>query len=175
MTGAYPVNRRTIIIGEVATGKTLLTSKILQRLLQYTSNDVALIDMAPQARGHIGGKIVLQSDSPVRYYTDDFSPPRLTSSIEDEIFKIAHENRLKAEKIFTKYIRQPALVLFINDVSIYLQAGDIEVLWSVISSTPTVVTNGYLSKSLGGGKFGDRERYLMKILIQKFDLSVFLS
>jgi len=58
-------------------------------------------------------------------------------------------------------------VLFINDVSIYLQAGDLKSLLTYLSSIPVVIMNGYYGSSLGGGSLGERERRNMEELQKK--------
>jgi hypothetical protein len=66
-------------------------------------------------------------------------------------------------------------VLIINDVSIYLQAGELDKLLSLLNSTPTVIMNGYFGRSLGGGRLGERERENMKALQEKCDKVIFAS
>jgi len=90
--------------------------------------------------------------------------PRLTGKSVNEVESFAENNVKLIDHIFKAYLKDPCKTLFINDVSIYLQKGDIEKLILLLDSTPTVIMNGYYGKSLGGGKLGERERQNMEAL-----------
>lgn len=157
-------NRKTIIVGEVNTGKTVYLCEILSRFLDEGEKEIALIDMAPESVEGIGGKIDHEKTDAIKYYTAQIVAPRLTGKTVEEVETLAEHNAKLIDEIFVEYLNNPCKVLFMNDVSIYLQAGDLNELLSLLHSTPTVIMNGYYGFSLGGGKLGERERENMKAL-----------
>lgn len=162
-------NKKTIILGEVNTGKTSFLLDILRGFLKEGEKEIALIDMAPESMKGIGGKINQEKIDAIRYYTAQIVAPRLTGKTTDEVEKFARHNANLIHEIFVEYLKNPTRVLFINDVSIYLQAGDLNELLSLLQSTPTVIMNGYYGSSLGGGELGERERENMKALQNRCD------
>lgn len=162
-------NKKTIIVGEVNSGKTVYLKDILEKFLEEGYTDLVVIDMAPENIRGIGGKINLGKHHLIRYLTAGIVAPRLVGGAQDEIVVFAKKNALMIDQIFSRYLEDPSNVLFINDVSIYLQAGNIDRLLSFLDTIPTVIMNGYFGYSLGGGKFGMRERQEMKKLQEKCD------
>ena len=157
-------NHKILITGEVNTGKTLYLVEILHRFLEEGETEMAVIDMAPEPVKGIGGKMTVGEKDPIRYRTAQIVAPRLTGDTDDEIERLAESNARMLEDIFEVYLRNPGRVLFINDVSIYLQMGDLDRLLLLLHSTPTVIMNGYYGLSLGGGELGRRERQNMRAL-----------
>jgi hypothetical protein len=153
-------NKRTLIIGEVHTGKTQLTQSLLQEAESLT-NDIAVIDMAPEPTKGVGGKLQPTS-SETAYYTTDIVTPRLSGKTRREIIQLAETNKRRIETLFQTYV--PRGILFINDVSIYLQRGGVKTIVHVISSSHTVIMNGYLGTSLGEDPFSQKEREFMLTL-----------
>ncbi len=168
-------NRKTIIVGETNTGKTALTGKILEMFLVERDSNLAIIDMAPERLKGIGGKLPLKTIGCARYYTDRIVPPRLTGKTDHEVETLAWENAVILERIIENCLINPPEVLFINDVSIYLQAGDLQKLLLLIDTVPTVIMNGYYGLSLGGGKLGEREHQNMEFLQDACDIVIFLK
>ena len=60
-------NKRTLIIGEVKTGKTVCMGEILMRFLEGGETDLTVIDMAPESTKGIGGKMDISGIHAVRY------------------------------------------------------------------------------------------------------------
>ena len=162
-------NMKTIVIGEVNTGKTAYLGQILDRFLEGGETEITVIDMAPESVKGIGGKMSVRRIDSIRYYTEQIVAPRLMGRSVDEIENLAENNAKLIEGIFVKYLKAPGKVLFINDVSIYLQRGKIDKLLLLLNSTPTVIMNGYYGVSLGGGKLGERERQNMEALQKRCD------
>ena len=162
-------NKKTIIIGEVNTGKTNFLLNILKGFLKEGEKEIALIDMAPESIKGIGGKIDDENINTIKYYTAQIVAPRLTGKTVEEVETFARHNAELIDEIFVEYLKSPTKVLFINDVSIYLQAGDLNELLALLHSTPTAIMNGYYGSSLGGGKLGERERENMKALQSRCD------
>lgn len=154
----------TLILGEVHTGKTQMTQKLLNEAEALTRK-ISVIDMAPQPKNgkKVGGK--LDPGKPTVYYTTPIETPRLSGKTLKEVYTLAELNKKRIEKIFEKY--EPTEVLFMNDVSIYLQRGEVTRLVTVISSAQTCVMNGYFGTSLGEDTFSNEERSKM-IELQKF-------
>jgi len=163
------INKKTIIVGEVNTGKTAYLNNILDKFLEEGPTDLSVIDMAPQSIKGIGGKMRLEKPNSIRYLTAKIVAPRLMGGSREEVEALAEQNALSIDHIFLQYLKNPSKVLFINDVSIYLQAGDLDRLLSLLNSTPTVIMNGYFGLSLGGGKLGERERQEMEALKERCD------
>lgn len=159
-------NKKTIIIGEVNTGKTAYLGEILNGFLEEGETDITVIDMAPESVKGIGGKMSKREIYAIRYFTAQIVAPRLIGKTDQEVEMLATHNAKLINDIFVAYLKNPTKVLFINDVSLYLQAGDLNKLLSLLNSTSTVIMNGYYGFSLGGGKLGKRERENM-IALQK--------
>jgi len=162
-------NRRTLITGEVNTGKTAYLAEILNRFLEGGETDLTVIDMAPERVREIGVKMTMEVTKSISYCTAQIAAPRLMGRTVDEVEALAEHNAKLIEGIFAEYLKNPSKVLFINDVSLYLQAGDLHKLLLWINSTPTVIMNGYYGFSLGGGELGKRERQNMKALQKRCD------
>ncbi|MBU7048530.1 MAG: hypothetical protein HXS54_19020 [Theionarchaea archaeon] len=154
-----------LILGELSTGKTSLTQVYLDEAI-HLQRSVAVIDMAPERKRGVGGKLVCKSNAETcKYYTAAIVTPRLSGKTEKEIVNLADLNRDRIDDIFNKY--EPRDVLFINDVSIYLQRGNVEQIVSLISLSQTCIMNGYFGFSLGDDKFSQEERKKM-IELQKY-------
>ncbi len=149
---------RCLIVGEVNTGKTQMTQTLLNEALAL-QKEVAVIDMGPGTQT-VGGKLICDCD----YYTTDIETPRLSGKTEKEVITLATINKKRIDTLLETYT--PCKVLFINDVSIYLQRGEVETIVSVMSSSETCIINGYIGKSLGNDPFSVEERRKM-IELQK--------
>ena len=163
------MNKKTLIIGEVNTGKSAHLCKLIEEFIRAGENDLTVIDMAPEKVKGIGGKLNIEGHESIRYFTAPIMAPRLTGKTPQEVQALAEENARVIDEIFIIYLKKPSEILFINDVSIYLQAGDLEKLQTYISSTPTVIMNGYFGSTLGGGTLGERERRNMEELRKRCD------
>ena len=162
-------NKKTIIVGEVNTGKTTYLDEIIEEFIDEGEDDLALIDMAPERTKGVGGKMNIEAGGVIRYYTAPIAAPRLLGRNAEEVEALARRNAELIEGIFAEYIGDPSQVLFVNDISLYLQAGTLYKLLSWLNSTPTVIMNGYYGSSLGGGELGRRERENMQSLMKRCD------
>ncbi|MCF8043672.1 MAG: hypothetical protein K9K65_06865 [Desulfarculaceae bacterium] len=154
----------TLITGEVNTGKTGLLSRLMADFAAQDPGRMALIDMAPELTRGVGGKLSPPPGVNLKVCAPAIIAPRLTGKTPEEVLALAKANAARLEEAFEGYLAAPAVVLFINDVSLYLQAGDPAKLYQVLEATPTVVINGYLGASLGGGEMGEMERRRMEEL-----------
>jgi len=159
----------TLIAGEVNSGKTRLLAEIIAAFAAEGVGPLALMDMAPAVTKGIGGKLTPPPGVGLVVYAPPMVAPRLTGRTPEEVLTLARQNAAVLEEVFAAYLAAPAQVLFINDVSMYLQAGDPTRLYQVLAATPTAVMNGYLGSSLGGGELGRVERERMTILAASCD------
>lgn len=173
------LGRRTLILGDVNTGKTTLTQRILDAMCgQGLGPKIVIIDMAPEIpetfireKGltGIGGRLKPLSGSDLNYLRDDLVPPRLSSRSEAEAEEKAVQNARKIEALFWKYHDLQREILFMNDISLYLQAGRATQLVRWMEMAKTVVANGYFGEKLGSGTLSRRERAEMESLQSFFD------
>ncbi len=173
------LGKRTLILGDVNTGKTTLTQRILEAVCRAgLASRIVIIDMAPEIpeaiirekklRG-VGGRLQPPTGEDVIYLRDDLVPPRLSSKIEAEAVEKAVRNARKIEVLFWKYHELQRDILFMNDISLYLQAGRAAQLVRRMEKAATVVANGYFGEKLGSGTLSRREREEMEALKAYFD------
>jgi hypothetical protein len=171
MPGIHPedyLSRKTLILGDVNTGKTTLTRKVLEALCrQDLGGRIAIVDMAPEVPEKlakekglpgVGGKLTPPEGHDILYLGGHYEPPRLSSKTEEEAMEKARQNRRISEGLFRKIDGQSRDILFVNDVSIYLQAGMTDNLTRWLEQAATVVANGYWGERLGGGALTKREK-----------------
>ncbi len=164
LKAAELTGRRTLIMGEVNTGKTTLLGRLLAELAAQGREGLVVVDLAPEAVGGVGGKMKLPAAEGLRVYSPTLAAPRLSGGSPREVEALAQANGRRIEEVFAAYLADPGQVLFINDVSLYLQSREPEGLWPVLEATPTVVMNGYYGRSLGRDPFSRRERERMERL-----------
>lgn len=184
--GSIPdiTGKRILITGEVNTGKTTLARELMNTLcFRGLSHRMAVIDMAPEIpeeialrRGMkgVGGRLVPAACEGVLYLTVPLRPPRLSAGTEEEALAVAAQNRELIDGLFARFRTYPRDILFINDVSMYVQAGRADDLLRWIAGTPTVVANGYYGLRLGTGTLSRREAEEMEKLIASFPFHVSL-
>ncbi len=168
----------TLILGEVNTGKTSLCRSILQEMLRRgLAGRIAIIDLAPEIpetvmvnrkmKG-IGGKLLPPERESVIYLSVPLVPPRLSSKTEQEAIEMAQQNALKIMNLFKEYNLLPRDVLFVNDISLALQAETAENLVKLMEKAETLVANGYYGEKLGSSILSQRERQEMDSLKKYF-------
>lgn len=176
------LGKRILITGDVNTGKTTLARNIMNGLCRRGfSSRIVIIDMAPEIPEEIviqkgitgvGGKLTADQWQDVIYLTTILRPPRLTSKTEEEALVKARENRERIDDLLSRFQQAGKDILFINDVSMYLQAGNAQELLQWIQKTPTVIANGYYGHKLGTGALSAKEATEMEILIASFPYHV---
>ena len=142
-----------LIIGEVGTGKTRLTQQLMNEAIEMGVKGITVIDLAPKAinvnGSSIGGLLLEKPDQRIRYMAPkEIKTPRLTARNAEELLELADKNKLEIDIILNAFNMTPSEVLFVNDVSIYLQRGELEKLLGAFSRAKTVVANGYLGERL---------------------------
>ncbi len=173
------LNRRLLIVGEVNTGKTALTKRILDEMhRRRMDHRLAILDLAPQipprlaaSKGLVGlgGLLSPPRPSAALYRRLPLKPPRLSAKIEAEALAAAEENKKVIDDLFQDLSREGRDILFINDLSLYLQAGRAERLGKWLEPYPSVVANAYYGQRLGQGVLSERERLETEAAMNFFD------
>lgn len=159
--------RRTLVIGDVNTGKTRLTEEVLARwIAQDRSHEIVVLDLAPETKGTIGGRIHLPADFQGVDLSTTIVPPRLSGRDENEATALAKGNAAAIETLFQDPRLETCSILVINDVTLYLQAGSYERLWAVIEPIGTVLINAYYGQSFPDYQLSRQERRLTERLIK---------
>ena len=164
------INRRTLIVGGINSGKTTLTSEILAIFHDkgYDEN-IAVLDLAPEPINGIGGEIELPAGNSFFYLTDTIFAPRLSGKSEKEMKKKASGNALIIEKLFVKLSESNKEILFINDATLYFHAGSFSRFVETLNLFSTSVINAYYGDYFADSKLTRRERKLTEDLMQICD------
>jgi hypothetical protein len=179
------LNRFTLIAGEVNSGKTALTRRILEVYVREQGGPLTVVDLAPRLglsptaadrsnRG-VGGVLEAPMTAQARRFDGPVRAPRLKGRDAEEALQMASENARVIECIFREALQAEAKALFINDCSLYLHAGDPRKMLAWIRSADTAVVNGYYGDSLGGGPISIREKKGMNFLMRQCDRLIRLS
>ena len=167
--------QRTLIVGEVNTGKTRTTLDILARWIAANPTpSMTVLDLAPEPVRGIGGRLALPPGFNGRYLFADIVPPRLTGRTSDEITRLAAANALATAPLFNQILARPHPILIVNDASLYLQAGDYRRFADIIHSAATALVNTYYGESLGDHPISRRERRLTERLMQDCDRVIWM-
>lgn len=176
--------RFTLIVGEVNSGKTTLTRHLLHAAAFSEPGPLVVVDLAPQippdlvrraGRPGIGGRIQAPSAPHVHVLSAELHAPRLTGRNDEEKAALARENARRIEPLFLEALDLNPTHLFVNDVSLYLQAGSPLRLLDWLFRVETRVVNGYFGTSLGEDPLSKRERLAMWALMVHCDHLIFLE
>lgn len=170
------LNRRTIIVGDVNSGKSSKTLNILNLFLKAgLAEKTAVLDLAPGDFQGIGGKMEPPRGEPLLYLTTPIFAPRLTGKDECHTLKLAEKNAMAIEKLFKKFKQHKKDILFINDVTLYFQAGDFERFVETFDSISTHVINAYYGHTFSDSELTRREKNLTEKLMQRCDQIIEMS
>ena len=173
---AHFKNRRTLILGEVDCGKTHYTEKVLEAFIaEDLAPQTSVLDLAPQRVGRIGGKMTSADRPPVLYLTEAIVAPRVTAKTDQEAEKLALGNAQRIEKLFARFCDSGRRILFINDASLYLQAGSLQKLALLLQMTDTAVINAYYGDTFAPSPLTRREKAATERLRALCDKHVHLS
>ncbi|OYT67749.1 MAG: hypothetical protein B6U65_02240 [Candidatus Wolframiiraptor sp. EX4484-121] len=158
------VGRKTIIVGEIGSGKTLLLSRFLDELVRSGLKDkITVIEMAPNM-GEVGGTVenYTRNVTFVKYLKPwRIIPPRTMGKDREEVIRYARLNMLALKPLIEEYLRNPTEILLINDLTIYLHAGEVEDVIQLINISKTFTATAYEGERLAddkGSGITDRER-----------------
>lgn len=166
------LNKRTVIIGDVNSGKTQYTLNIIREFLTSGIRDIAILDLAPEKVREIGGKMIPPEAPEILYMTTEIVAPRLTGSGDDEIQMLARENKQTIEKLFDTYLQNPQDIIFVNDVTLYLHAGSVDRLNQVLSTATTQVLNAYYGTTFLESLLSRREKEQVDVLLKQCDILI---
>jgi len=174
--------RKLLILGDVGRGKTALTARMISEAVSLSvATDVTVIDMAPARRKFkdiiIGGRITdfldAKTNARLLVSTRKLHAPRIEGHTATEIINLAKANAESIEELLESYLASPTPILFINDVSIYLQAGETRRLLKTVKAAETFVANAYHGTTLADDRhsgISKRERLglnALKIVMDK--------
>ncbi|MEM3627414.1 MAG: hypothetical protein QXZ25_05245 [Candidatus Bathyarchaeia archaeon] len=153
------MGKKVLILGEAGSGKTRLAAQTLQMLMTILNpEEITVIDFAPEKRKSIGGKLTDYVDlvggvrylSPGKVYT-----PRLAGNSPEEVLHYAGLNRKNMEPLLKEFLKNPTSVLIINDVTLYLHSGELEIILKCAKKAETFLATAYygskLAEDLGTG------------------------
>lgn len=178
--------KKTLIMGDVRTGKTKLTAELLEEAVNLGfSRMITVIDIAPETEvvegRRIGGRLseITTAHKEVRYLAPPrVETPRLKATSAEELLSLVQLNAERIRPLLEEYMTTPTPILFINDISIYLQSGQIDPVLRAAGQAETLVANGYygeyFSQNHGTG-VSKRERDLMDLLASQMDIIIKLS
>jgi hypothetical protein len=176
------VHRKTLIVGDVNTGKTTLAKEILELFcLAGMEDQVVVLDLAPcipqslvmeKGLKGVGGRLIPPAKYNVLSLSTCLKPPRLASKTEEESLTIARDNMIQIDRLLLALRQSARNILFVNDISLYLQAGNARAMMRQMENADTIVANGYLGLRLGMGEISRREREEMGLLVDFFDLVI---
>lgn len=170
------INKRTLIIGDVNTGKTERTYEILHLFLRSGyAKKMFILDLAPGSKGGIGRKMIPPPDTDLIYLTSSISAPRLTGKDENHIMKLAKKNAKTIEGLFIKYNQQQRDILFVNDVTLYFHAGNFEQISKLFYSAATIVINAYYGQTFADSELTRREKKWAQDLMKMCDRVILMT
>jgi hypothetical protein len=160
------VERRTLVIGDLNTGKTTFCGRILQTFIKNGyGSQITAVDLAPDAIGGIGGKLSPELTRDLYYVTAPIAAPRLTGKNETQILQLARRNARIIESLFMRLQAHSKSILFINDATLYLQAGNFKRLAELLDGFTTVLINAYYGDSFPQSSLTRREKLQTEALM----------
>ena len=170
------LGKRTLIAGDVNSGKTVQTLNILQAFLEAGYAEmIAVIDMAPNPVDGIGGKMQIPANSSLLYLTDAIAAPRLTGRNEQHTKQLAQKNAHVIEGLFAKLKPPKKEIIFVNDATLYLQAGNLEKFLEILNTASTQIINAYYGKTFTDSALTRREKQLAEKLMKTCDEVIFIE
>jgi hypothetical protein len=181
------LGKKVLIVGDVGSGKTVLTLKIVYGLIDLGfGGRISILDFAPNLMLHcgrrVGGKFTDYSFNPklVRMYIPvETIPPRILGKCRDEVLMYANMNRGRCGDAIKLFIDDPSDILVINDLSLYFHVGDLGLIVDAMKLCKTFIANAYFDgfiedKFSMGISINEREvtMNLMKIVDIVINLNV---
>lgn len=160
------LNRQTLIAGDVNSGKTTKTTTVLEQFLHAGYGEqIAVLDLSPDPVQGIGGKLPLGPGTPVMYLTTQIIAPRLMGRDAEHTLELAAENARKIEGLFAEFAGQKRDILFVNDATLYLQAGNYDLFLETLAKSSTRIINAYYGITFADSELTKRERTLTDALM----------
>ncbi|MHA2035296.1 MAG: hypothetical protein ACW98X_02620 [Promethearchaeota archaeon] len=179
------IGLHSLLYGDTNTNKTNLTSKFVQFLLEsknISPKVISILDFAPKLvkikNLKIGGKIRDFYKKSIKcrniLLEGEIIPPRLHSRNKVELYQNAFENYKKTSKLLEMFNEAPTPILIINDISIYLHIGGLNLLLKAIKNSSTFFGNSYYGSSIKkdyANLFSRREKKQVENLIKEMEKS----
>ncbi len=164
------IYKRTLFLGDINSGKTYRTMQLLQMFINAGYGpEIAVFDLAPDLVDGVGGKMKIKSHEKLLYLTTSIAAPRLQGQNEEHTWRLAQANAQAIERLFDQFKAQNRKIVFINDATLYLQAGSLERLAVVLNAADTVIMNAYWGDYFADSVLTRREKQLTHTLQQRFD------
>ncbi|RDD53411.1 MAG: hypothetical protein BA066_04530 [Candidatus Korarchaeota archaeon NZ13-K] len=175
------LGKRTLIVGRVRSGKTRLTAEILRGFMGLVgAGEITVIDLAPE-RGGLGLSLRAYLGFPegLRYLRPaSVRAPRLEGRDAEEVLRLARENEEYIRPILLNFLENPTKILVMNDMTIYLHAGDLGLILECMGSVETFLGNAHYGRGDfddKGSGLNERERLLIEELMRRVDVILKLS
>mgnify|MGYP001106950002 CR=1 FL=1 len=180
------LGRKVLILGDVRTGKTKITAKLLNEALRAGhESEITVIDLAPAAtkvRGRkIGGRLfeLMALPKELRYLAPaEVETPRLSASSSSQLLALARANHEAVTPLLRQFLAALSPILFVNDISIYFHSGTPDLMFEAAERAETFVGNGYYGEYFAfdhGTGVSERERKLMDLFAAKMDTVINLQ
>lgn len=140
------LNRYTLILGDVGTGKTLLTSKFIKELIRLGyDGDMYIIDLAPNIRnlGSRLSKYVYGFRNSIYRYSREIKAPRTEADSPEILREYIERNYHVSLEFFKDFLKSGRKILVVNDLSIFLHYGEVSELLNFIEYSDTFLGNSY--------------------------------
>ncbi len=178
--------KKTLVIGEPGSGKTKLIVSVLHEAIERVHpDDITVLDFAPAQlsfRGlRIGGRIMdFLPDIRCHAYqsSDSIRAPRLEGHDANEVWKLAEHNASLTSDYIRSYLASPTPYLFVNDLTMHLHGGDVNLLLEAIRKSRMFLGNAYSGTFLEddrGAGVSKRERQGLRKVAAVVDIVVNLT
>ncbi len=150
---------KIIITGDVGVGKTRLLAKMVDDVVkkQNKAKDIVVLDFAPNipldykiASSISNYCTMLKSTKYI--HPLGLTAPRLMSKSPKELIQSAKKNARIIKPLIEKTILNPPEALFIDDLTIYLQSGNPEIILELIRKVQTFASTAYKGNRLDNDK-----------------------
>ncbi len=175
--------KKTLIVGETGSGKTKLTASLLREAIERVrSDDITVLDFAPiqiSFRGvKAGGRIrdfLPHIECHAYESSDSIRAPRLEGNDANEVWALAEHNASLTSDFIRDYLSSPTPYLFVNDLTIHLHAGDVDLLLKAIRRSGAFLGNAYTGSALApdhGSGLSKREGEFLQKVINAVDIVI---
>jgi hypothetical protein len=177
------IGHHTLLYGETDTGKTYLTAKFIDFLLnskKVNPDDISILDFAPPLSNinkiKFGGRIKDFSKLSIQcrniLLKGEIIPPRFKAANKKQLYHyLCHNYRISSMGL-ENFERNPTPYLVINDLSIYLHLGNKRHILQIINDVNTFFGNTYYGAEIKS-KFSKilslKERKRVEFLIMNIE------
>lgn len=177
------INKKTVIIGEILSGKTRVLARIVgEAVRRGLGRSLTILDFAPNYRSgglEVGAPLLRylsrgELRSVRKYLWDEgIRAPRLEGGDAGSILQLAEQNSRITTRMIQAYINEPTSMLVVNDLTIHIHAGDLELIASAIKKARTFIATAYhgtrLSREDDAG-ISNREREGLARVVRLVDM-----